>query len=277
MHADNGPASPDVASAPAARPRFRWPMRLFLAYFLFDMVTRGIILLTPADDDWFGELAMERNPLALPSREELHQCAAGEHPDFDSSWQRWSASIKSGGRYFLPIPEAATREKITSAADVGKYALTWLGSRMGFVGRMVGVDQDWPMFSPNVTDEETVGRLLLVYEDGSVREYRLLCDPRDLTSYSHWFQEKHLQTECKVHRDAAARLGFCHMLARRDPRNENGSPLMYVRVFKVHYCYPTPYDDAYEFLQKQTGPPAAQTDPPFWEYDVASGKGRWLK
>lgn len=269
--------SPKVAPAPAPRPRFGWPMRLFLAYFLFDMLTRGIILLTPADDDWFDELAIERNPLALPSQAELRRCDAGEDPKFKSKWQRCSASIKSGARYFVPLPESATREKIDSLADVGKYSLTWIGSRMGFVGRMVGVDQDWPMFSPNVTDDDTMGRLLLIYADGSQVEYYLICDPRDLTSYSHWFQEKHLQTEFKVHKDAAARLGFCRMLARREPRDKHGTALVRIQVFKVHYRYPSPYDNAYEFLEQQTGPPADQRDPPFWEYDVASGQGRWLE
>ena len=178
-----------------SKPRFRWPMRLFLAYFLFDMFTRGLILLTPADDDWFEELSMERNPLALPSREELSQCAAGKDPTYNSKWERYAASFKSAGRFFVPFPEKKTREKIDSAADAGKYVLTWLGSRQEFIGRVVGVDQDWPMFSPNVGDSDTVGRLLLIYDDGSQREYHLGCDPEDLTSYSHWFAEKHLQTD----------------------------------------------------------------------------------
>jgi hypothetical protein len=262
---------------PNSKPRFSWPMRLFLAYFLFDMVTRGLILLTPADDDWFDELAMESNPLALPSRDELRQCASGENPDYDSKWQRYVASFKSASRFLVPVPEKETREKITSAADVGKYTLTWLGSRQAFIGRMVGVDQNWPMFSPNVGDDDTMGRLLLIYEDGAQQEYHLLCDPEDLTSYSHWFQEKRLQTETKVHRDEAVRLGFCQMLARRQPRNEKGSPLVRIQVFKVTYHYPSPYENAKEVLRQQTGPPAEQTEPVFWEYDVASGAGRSLQ
>jgi hypothetical protein len=252
-------------------------MRLFLAYFLFDMVTRGLILLTPADDDWFDELAMESNPLALPSRDELRQCASGENPDYDSKWQRYVASFKSAGRYFVPVPEKETREKIISAADIGKYALTWLGSRETFIGRMVGVDQNWPMFSPNVGDDETMGRLLLIYEDGAQQEYRLLCDPQDLTSYFRGFQQRHSRTEYVVHKDSAARLGFCHMLSRRQLENEHGAALVTIQVFRIHYRYPSPYEDAYEFLKQQTGPPDEQVEPPFWEYDVATGKGRGLQ
>jgi hypothetical protein len=252
-------------------------MRLFLAYFLFDMLTRGLIVLTPADDDWFEELSMERNPLALPSRDELSQCAAGKDPKYDSKWQRYAASFKSAGRFFVPIPEETTREKIASATDAGKYALTWLGSRQEFIGRSVGVDQDWSMFSPNVGDDDTMGRLRLVYEDGSQQEYRLLCEPQDLTYYFRRFQKRYALTDNLVHKDPAARLGFCHMLARRQPVNEHGAALVTIQVFRIHYHYPSPYEDAHEFLKRQTGPPDEQVETPFWEYDVATGKGRVLQ
>jgi len=259
------------------RPRFSWLMRIFLICFLFDMFARSIIQLTPAEDEWADELSVDANPLSLPSPKELRQCSAGTHPDgYDSPMTRWSASLQSVARFFVPYPQQETREKIDSVGDVGKYSLAWISSRLDFIGRMVGVDQDWPMFSPNVGDDETVGRLRLVYEDGSEQDVRLLCDPTDLTSYSHWFQEKHLQVVCKVHRDTDTRVGYCHMLSRREPHNENGSPLVRIQVFKVHYEYPSPSDDAFEFLTKQSGPPADQIDPPFWEYDVASGKGHWL-
>ena len=253
-------------------------MRLFLAFFLFDMFARSLIQLTPADDTWADELEVKSTPLALPSREELRHCNDEQHPDgYDSAFARWAACFKSAARFFSPYPSQDTRDQIDSVADIGKYVLTWTTTRLGFIGRIVGVDQDWPMFSPNVGDDETVGRLRLIYADGIQREHRLLCDPEDLTSYSHWFQEKHLQTACKVHRDTDTRVGYCHMLSRREPENENGSPLVCIRVFKVHYEYPSPSDDAYEFLTEQSGPPAQQIDEPFWEYDVALGKGRWLK
>ena len=132
------------------------------------------------------------------------------------------------------------------------------------------------MFSPKVGTNDTVGRLELIYEDGSVQVHHLLCDPEDVTHYSHWFEEKHLQATTKVHKDVDARLGYCHMLARRQAHNDSGSALVRIRVFKVRYDYPSPDDDAREFPREQMGPPDSQVEPPFWQYDVASGKGRWL-
>ncbi len=259
-------------------------MRLFLAYFLFDMFSRSLIMLTPAEDDWIDELGMKTKPMALPSREELKQIDEGSHPDsYTSRADRWRASGKSAARYFLPYPTDNTLDKMRAADGlervgmVGKYAMVWLSSRMGFVGRMVGVDQDWPMFSPNVGRDDTVARLKLIYDDGSEVEHRLVCDPVDLTAYSHWFEEKRLQTACKVHRDYDTRLGYCHMVAHHYARHENGAKLVRILVFKCTYNYPSANDDEQEWLAEQTGPPPSQIDPPFWEYDVATRTGRRLR
>ena len=269
--------APDRKSAASGPPRFSWPMRLFLAYYLFDMFTRSMLSLTPASGDWRDELSMDRNPRAIPSRAELEQCSKGTHPDgFTSAGECYMASIRSCLRYFVPVPSQATREKCDSVQNVGKYALTWTASRLEFVGRLVGVDQNWPMFSPNVGNGETIARLQLVYADGSEEEHRLVCDPQDLTRYSHWFEEKFLQATTRIHRDSDARLGYCQMIARRTPQNDQGAELIRIRVFKVHYDYPSPDDDAHAFLSQQSGPPATQVDAPFWEYDVATDKGKWL-
>ena len=140
-----------------------------------------------------------------------------------------------------------------------------------------GVRPDWFKGSCKVTIGDALGGYFGARHTHIFGpEIKLICDPEDLTRYSHWFQEKHLQTTTRIYRDSDARLGYCKMLARRMARNDRGSELIRIRVFKVHYNYPSPDDDAHAFLTEQTGPPADQIDAPFWEYDVASDKGKWL-
>ncbi len=267
-----------AAELPAVRPpRWSWPVRVFVVVFVFDMVVRGFLSLAPVIGDWSKEFGMESYPHPLPSREELRQCVAGTHPQDWTFWQRYAVSLQSAGRFLVPWPTEKVRERIDSVHDVGKFTLAWLESRLRFCERLVAIDQNWPMFSPNVSDRDTLARMRLVYADGSHKEHRLICDPVDLTSYSHWFREKFLQIATRLHRDGAARLGYCRMLAHQFGENPNGSPLVRIEVFQVHYRYPSPGDDPQQWLAEQTGPPPDQIDPPFWEYDLQAQQGRKLR
>ncbi len=269
---------PGGLAAPAARPpRFSWPMRVFLAAFLADMVLRGLLSLTPAGGDWPKELDMESYPHSLPSQEELRQCEAGTHPQGLSCWQRYAVSLQSAGRFLVPWPTEKTRKKIDSAEDVGKYTLSWLKSRMTFCGRVLAIDQKWSMFSPNVGDDDTLARLRLVYADGSQREHRVICDPGDPTCYTQWFAAKFTRVASVLHSDRLTLRGYCRMLAHRFGKNATGSPLVRIEVFQVHYHYPSPDDDAPQWLAEQIGPPPDQIDPPFWEYDPRTQQGRKLR
>lgn len=257
--------------------RFSWPMRLFVFCFVGDMVVRSLLALTNCDTTWTAEYGIAANPEALPEPAELRQITAGEHPQgLTSTTGRLWQSVASVGPYFSPVPSEATQAKLTSTVDYGKYAITWSVTRMAFLGRLVGVDQDWPMFSPNVGNEDTLGRLRLVYADGTSEICRHTADPEDLTSFGHWFEEKPIQICLKLHRDYETRMGYCGWLTTIHKTNSAGSPLVRIEVFKVRYTYPSPSDDAFVFLSAQTGPPVAQQEPVFWIYDVATRTGKYV-
>lgn len=258
--------------------RFSWPMRLFLCYFLFDMVVRSLLSLTDCDSTWNEEYGIAAYPAALPTPAELEQVAkASPEKPLAAKAERLWQSVRTVGPYFSPMPSDETRAKLETPEDVGKYAITWTVTRLAFVGHSLGVDQDWPMFSPNVGTDETLGRLRLVFADGASEIQRHIADPEDLTWFSHWFEEKPLQVVLKIHSDEDQRLGYCMWLAKQRPKNDTGSPLVRIEVFEVWYTYPTPDDDARAYLIAQTGPPPEQQGPVFWIYDVATRTGRWIR
>jgi hypothetical protein len=257
--------------------RFSWPMRLFVICFVGDMVVRSLLALTNCDSTWTAEYGIAGYPKPLPAPAELRQIASGEHPQgVTSKTERLWQSVASIGPFFSPMPSAETQAKLNSAEDYGKYAITWVVTRLSFVGKLVGVDQDWPMFSPNVGNEDTLARLRLVYADGTSEICRHTADPADLTRYGHWFEEKAIQICLKLHRDYETRMGYCGYLTTIHKTNAAGSPLARIEVFKVWYVYPSPSDDAFAFLSAQTGPPVMQQDPVFWIYDVATRTGKFV-
>lgn len=255
--------------------RFSWPMRLFLGAFLFDMVAHAVLIPLDAGVDF--EEHVQSHPKPLPTERERRLIAAGKHPDGYTSYSdRLMASVRSLPEYFTPWPPGEKVEShIESSWDIPLYLASWYLSRADFLTHLVGIDQNWTMFSPNVGTTETMGRCRLVYADGSDRIIRPLCDPKDLCRYSHWFEEKHLQVALKIHRDRDTRLGYCKWLAKRYPQNANGSPLVRIEVFKIHYSYPGVDDDPDTFLRQQSGPPAEQVDEPFWQYHVDEERGEY--
>src|SRR5262245_21511163 len=92
--------SPSSSSSPPPRPRFSWPMRLFLGFVLFDMLFRSFMALVP-HRDWGKEFGMSTMPRGLPApqeREELaRKRAEADHnlltervmSSFDSLWEFW--------------------------------------------------------------------------------------------------------------------------------------------------------------------------------------------
>src|SRR5262245_50843936 len=89
---------------------------------------------------------------------------------------------KDGVLAFLnPWPRQQTREYLDNWPARGKYALAWLSSRLEFVENLVGFNQEWPMFSPNVGRYQRIARATLIYADGSQREVRSKGDPETLT------------------------------------------------------------------------------------------------
>jgi hypothetical protein len=273
--------SPGPAPPAAARRRFGWPMRLFLAVLLFDMAYRSLTVALPWKE-WNRELALDPMPERLPTRAQMADLSAQSTPEKPHLLRdRILDSFDSVWTFFKPWPDPPTRARLRSGADWGKYTLCWLNSRLEFVENVAGINEEWPMFSPNVSRRQRVARARLIYADGSQRVQRNHGDPEDLTRYSHWFEEKVLDHELKVrdgegYKDEAK--GYCNLLAHRYRLNAKGHPLRKIRLFMVRYRLPPPDVDARAFLAAQNDGaiPADRVGPDFYEYDVATRDGTWL-
>lgn len=264
------PAAAAVAPPPYPR-RFGWGMRLFLAVFLFDMIFRSFSVLWPTPE-WGEQLGMRLAPARLPTRAEIAADPAAARADalraLDSLWE-----------FARPWPEPGVRENLHAPADAGRWLLCWLTSRLEFTENLVGINQEWPMFSPSVGKQKWVARARLVYADGSTRIVRGLCDPEDLRCYAHWFQEKILDHELKVkegrgHADDS--FGYCNLLRHRYPHGDRGAELAKIYLFVVRYDFPPPRVDARLWLGEQTGPPAKQVYADFYVFDAKSNHGQCL-
>jgi hypothetical protein len=270
-------SAPQPADGPP--PRFGWPMRLFLSAILFAMIFRSFSVLLPWND-WRKELGMDRMPRRLPTRAEMARLRADAKPgEPDPVVERCLSSADDVWRFFRPWPGSDERRHIHSWGDAGKYTICWLCTRLEFIENVLGVNEEWPMFSPNVSRAKGAARARLVYADGSTRIVRQLSDPEDLLHYAHWFEEKQLDHEVKVEPDTQREeenLGWCNLLAHRYARNEAGSSVKTIFLFHVYYQLPPPGVDAREFLRKQQGPPPDQVGKDFFRYDVASRKGTFL-
>lgn len=254
-------------------------MRLFLTVILVDIVYHSFSSLTPyrdwLDDDW----KLERYPKRLPTWDEIAELTANGEGAKNSPTlaERVFESLDSTWDYFKPWPPREIRGKLVTWEDHGMYLLAWTTSRLDFFENLIGVPQRWSMFSPNASKDVTVGRVRLLFADGTRRDVRLLADPEDLTRYSHWLQEKVLDCELKIAgRDGDSRYGYCNYMAHQYRRNAAGSPLTAVYIYKINYRYPNPDEDAYEVLKSQSGPPNWDRDGPNWEYRVETARMRKL-
>jgi hypothetical protein len=223
---------------------------------------------------------MRKAPIRLPTLAEWDRLSRQE------ATEEVHESLTSVGEFLVPWPNEKTRGQLHSWADGAKFTIVWLTSRLDFVESLVGINEEWPMFSPNVSHRCWLIRARLTYADGSRRVVRGLADPYDLTHYSHWNQEKQLDHERKVDSDPgyeAEAIGWCNMLAHRYARNEAGSPLITITLYQVKIDYPPPGVDARAFLQKQMrltedrmpgeprrpGDEDRQVYPDFYEVEVA--------
>lgn len=266
----------DIGPTPAAPPyptRFSWPMRLFLFVLVFDIVFRSCSILIDRDNDWPGELSMRTMPVRLDTRaeraEKLRQWAPGQPNPVTKDVKECLDSI---WEFFKPWPSRDTRARIHSWRDGGKYVYCWLNTRLSFLENLVGINEEWPMFSPYVAAKKDITRARLTFADGTTRIVRQRRDPEDLCHYSHWFEEKVLNYERLVLHDGWDRYkrGYCNLLAYRYPRNAAGSPLVSIRLFNVTYEFPPPGVDAVAHLRAQTGPPPEQISGDYFHYEVAT-------
>lgn len=280
--ADVAPESSDpskpgdvMPQMPSPKRRFGWPFRLFLGFFLFDMVVRSFVTLTPFDRAWRESLEMAKAPLRLPTRQQLEKIEAGEDEKYDSVTARYRAVLRSVFNFASPLPTSKTAPHLDSAAAYAQYVVVWVGTRLNFMGALLGLDQNWPMFSPNVRRTQVVPRVKLLYEDGTRSQVWLLGEPSDLTRFHRWFVKRPLQIDLRLHQDWDARLGVSRNLAQRFARNDSGSRLVSIEMYEVKYSLPKPGEDASRILAKQSAKPTPAE--PFWRYDVAKDEGKTLK
>src|SRR4051812_24169366 len=201
-------ALPDAVGpeTPPAPTRFSWPMRIFLTVLLFDIVFRSLSILLPTGE-WAQDLDLRFYPVRPYTRAEAEAARRRERAALGASTAGLLASpqgplsaastlhlgrpdpvledaletLDSVWTYGKPWPGPSTRARIHSGEDVGKFVLCWLTSRLEFLENLVGVNQDWPMFSPSVGRRKFISRARLTYAEGSTATVRMLSDPEDLT------------------------------------------------------------------------------------------------
>ncbi len=136
-----------------------------------------------------------------------------------------------------------------------KYSLAWTLTRCQWCEAILNIDQEWPMFSPNVSSKKYPARARLFYEDGTELTVRQRSDPEDLTAYFRWGPGKYLGYDRGVADNSGSRWyacpGWANYLSHRHPFNENGSPLKEIQFYQVRYDFPPPLEDAREFLSGQ--------------------------
>ena len=272
-------ANPPTASPPPYPTRFGWGMRLFLGLLLFDIVFRSFSIMIPWAE-WAQELEITTRPRRLPTRAEFAEMREkADEDELDPVVDDLSRVADSMWEYWRPWPEPSARRKIRTWGDGGRWTLVWITSRLEVAENILGINEEWPMFSPNVGKIRRVVRARLTYADGSVRTVRSRGDPEDLTHYSHWFKEKVLDHELKLREgrgNADDDWGYCNLLRHRHPTSDGGSPLAKIDLFLVRYDLPPPGVDAREWLAEQSGPPADRVQPDFYTFDAKTNKGECL-
>jgi len=269
-------------------------MRIFLSVLLFDMIFRSCSVLYPWRR-WAEELQMETMPRRLATAAECKDLGQQATPDNPHPVRdRTLESLTSLRRFLAPWPTPQTHTHLDNPSAWGKYSLVWMTSRLSLFEHVVGFNNEWPMFSPDVADIKTVARARLVYADGSERIVRSHADPVDLNAYSHWNEDKILNHELKVRWERSRKeecFGWCNWLAHRHPRNADGFLLVKIQLFEVTYRLAPPGCDASSWYKEQmrltpdhvpSTPPGPdekarwQTGPAFYEYDPAAREGRML-
>lgn len=264
MHANSSPALP----SPSAIPRFRWPMRIFLTLIIFDMVFHSLANVFDYSE-WRSELAMTSSPKPLPSWPEI--CEITDTGKGTPVSERWMETLDSAWDFARPWPGKESRTKIDSWEKTGAWVSYWLGTRIGFPEKLLGLRQDWSMFSPSVATKKQLARARLVFADGSTQTVRLSCDPVDLTCYSYFGNYRVMNYEDDVHSDGESRRGYFNLLKFRYPTNQHGAQLDTIFLYTFTYRFPGPDDDAAAFLRAQSGPPGWEKTPSY-EYVVKTGK-----
>lgn len=261
----------DSGGTSAYPTKYPWHIRLIIVASVFFIVVRSTFNIQMHKLHWADELSMFTLPFALPTAQERHEIETGKSKRYDDVWSRYSASFASVLRFANPVPPEKTLAKISSGADWLKYGLLWIHTRIEFLGRLVGVDERWTMYSPTVGKTRTVARAVLWYSDGSTMEARAKTEPRDLASFVRPFSQRRLQYDINLPAMTGVRLGWSRYLARNWPQNDKGAKLEKIDFYKVAYKLPDPGQDYTKHWR--SGNARKVKGEPFWRYIVATDKG----
>jgi hypothetical protein len=268
----------DARSASAATAEFPYPtrypvwLRVFLFLFVFDMVGRGI-LGGIVESNWTKELSITTLPKGIPTVAELERIQRGKGVHATAS-ERFGATLSSVAGFFNPVPSRATSTKIDGVGDWTKYTLTWVRTRLRFIGKLTMINHSWPMFSPNTRRARAVVRSRMYYADGTTLDHYPYNEPRSFTSYSRWFVKRPQKIDERLQTHYNARLGVATYLSHAHPTSEGGAPLEKIEMFKIGYRFPRIGDDIRKHWKRIR---ARAKEELIYRYDPKTGRGRTVK
>jgi hypothetical protein len=251
--------------------KYPWHVRLIIIASVFFIVVRSAFNIQMHKLHWADELGMFTLPYALPTEQERAEIRAGKSKRYEDVSSRLGAVATSLVRFANPVPTEKTLSKATGAVDWLKYGVVWVHSRIEFLGRLIGVDERWTMYSPTVGKTRTVARAVMWYSDGSTMEARAKTEPRDLASFVRPFSQRRLQFDVNLPSMSSARLGWSRYLARHWPENESGARLQKIDFYKVAYKLPDVGQDYAKHWR--SGNARKVKGEPFWRYVVATDNG----
>jgi hypothetical protein len=230
--------------------------------------------------NWVDELAMFTMPYPLPAAAERAQLAGqgegtararseGSSARYPSLSQRLSAAGASVIRFANPLPTTKTAQRLETSRAWLKYAAVWIHTRLEFVGRLIGVDERWTMFSPTVGTTRTVVRAVLSYADGTDVTVRSLVEPDDFTNFVRPFAQRRLQHDINLTQLEDVRSNWCRYLARTRPNSAFGSPLDSIGLYELRHALAPPGADAAQHWMEENARALPQA--PSWRFDVTAG------
>lgn len=245
------------------RPRFSWPMRIFLSALLFEIIFRSSVA-SGDYERWNEDVRVAAFPQPLPARSGRVESRSAAPPL---------------GSFFDPRPSPESRACIDGPFDAGKYILCWMNSRLEFLENLVHAQQGWPMFAPDVGRADPVVRVRLLFDNGEMQVHRTLAEPDDLTHYStaRFLTRRETKYLSYLFGDEDARRGFCNVWSNRHRLSPQGARLIRIELLRIVCIYPKPGSDARQLLQGQQVPLGMEESQPFYAFDVLTQTGELLK
>lgn len=255
------------SSPESKRHCYAWGARWFIIASVFAIVVRSTLNIGMHHTPWLKELGMYTVPFPLPAKSERSDLAHGVSASHHSLTARLADSGASVLRFFLPWPNDETAARLTSYREWLAYAAVWTHTRLEFLGRIIGVDERWTMYSPSVGTSRKVVRARLHYEDGIIREVRSLAEPDDLATFVRPPAQRRLQHDVNLTNIAALREAWALKLAKTYPRSAAGSRLLHVDLHWVRHPFAPPSVNSHEHSENEKN--RSLTEPPVFRLEVA--------